>query len=300
MAMKMKAVGHHGRAKELKTFTCLLLPRCTYTFLDTQINGAAFMLQRTHGYIPVAREWAEKSEVAAALEILKSVKTYGGIVADIPGLGKTATALLYMCLDALYATHVNEKGQVDHRPFLLLVPSGPVFNQWLQLITKHFNDLHLIISVGSRAPEPRFDRMWISSTAMQEAPHTLNRWPQHLKYVFDHQDPKASRTVILSTYDTHAERSIKTTFRKPKIGESHLVHWMESEKKFVVPVYSSHLENVLRAVILDEGHRARNPLTKLHQSVAQLRSPVHWFLTATPIINDNLVSCSTRTAPLLH
>lgn len=43
----MKKSGTHGRASDLLTFNCKV------EFLDSQVNGAVFMLQKSDGQVPV-------------------------------------------------------------------------------------------------------------------------------------------------------------------------------------------------------------------------------------------------------
>ena len=94
----MKVTGKHGLHKDLNQSIATTLPKCTANFLDTQITGAAFMLQRTYGYILVSAERANDLQVAAALRQMRSIRTYGGYLVDVTGLGKTDTSLLYVLI----------------------------------------------------------------------------------------------------------------------------------------------------------------------------------------------------------
>ncbi len=42
-------------------------------------------------------------------------------------------------------------------------------------------------------------------------------------------------------------------------------------------------------VLVDEGHKVRHVLTKIHSSLAQLEAKINWFLTATPVMNTAFV-----------
>ena len=176
----METCGHHGDKKDLDQSKYNALPKCKARFLDTQITGAASMLQMSNGCIPIAAERAQDPGVAKAYDSLKSVKTYGGYLVDVTGFGKIETALLFACQQALYADHSS-----GHRPQLVVAPNGAVLNQWQKQIADFFGDVSLIISNDDRPSEARFLHNWVSSTAMREAPNKLDNWPVHLRYVWD-------------------------------------------------------------------------------------------------------------------
>lgn len=50
----LKTTGKHRLHQELDISTCSTLPNCKWTFLDSQVNAMAFMLQRSTGGIPVS------------------------------------------------------------------------------------------------------------------------------------------------------------------------------------------------------------------------------------------------------
>ena len=91
----MEIVGKHGLHGDLDQNQTTTLPKCKAQFLDAQVTGAAFMLQRTCGGIPVSRERANQPEVALACSELQSIRTFGGYVVDVTGFGKTETSLLF-------------------------------------------------------------------------------------------------------------------------------------------------------------------------------------------------------------
>ena len=201
----MRTVGKHGHHRKLDVSVCDTLPGCDIKFLDSQINGAAFMMQRSTGAIPVSPERASLPEVAAARERLISIQTFGGWLVDATGFGKTITCLLFVSQWALYSDH--SKG---HKPILIVVPNGAVFAQWCETLWEHFRDLLLIISNDVKPAESKYLNNWVSSTAMREAPLKVDNWPEHLRYVFDTEDPRASRTVFVTPWDTHKERTMDT------------------------------------------------------------------------------------------
>jgi hypothetical protein len=68
-------VERHGQAGILNKHRATVLPSCKLGFLDSQINGAVFMLQRTLGTIPLASELTE-NEAAVAMTKLSKMPDY--------------------------------------------------------------------------------------------------------------------------------------------------------------------------------------------------------------------------------
>jgi SNF2 family DNA or RNA helicase len=229
---------------------------------------------------------AEKPDIKDAAQRLESIQTFGGIVSDTMGFGKTITALLFMSYYALYCPHIIKNRELNHRPILCLVPSGVVLNQWAYELKKTFTDLELITGHGIKPLTPEYLQNWVSATAMREAPGNLKNWPSHLRYVFDRKDPRASKTVILVSYETWADRSV-TVARIKNTELQDELHGKSKPRR----VYTSKWKNVFSMVCADEGHKLRHPWTKVHASVLQLHAQYHWFLSATPVVNSSSV-CS--------
>ncbi|MCJ1377918.1 hypothetical protein MMC17_001014 [Xylographa soralifera] len=155
------------------------------------------MLQRTCGTIPVPSTHLRNPTTAAAVHQLQSIKTFGGIIVDEPGFGKTPLALLFASYHAMFAAHVDENGAPSQKPMLFVVPPGAVISQWQEMIHTLFPQLTLVISNGEKPPASKFVSNWVSNAAMRDAPDRLDKWPEHLKYMFDTQDPRASKASHL-------------------------------------------------------------------------------------------------------
>lgn len=69
----------------------------------------------------------------------------------------------------------------------------------------------------------KYSSNWISTTAMRQAPADSTNWPSRLRYIFDPIDKRAASAVILSFYDTFANRTIEvhkqTSKTKQKLFE---------------------------------------------------------------------------------
>ncbi|KAL9630566.1 MAG: hypothetical protein Q9204_004657, partial [Flavoplaca sp. TL-2023a] len=160
--MDMVTAGKHGHQLDLDVSRCKSI-NSTITFLDSQVNDPAFMLQRSTGNVPVSAEKDRNPSAMEARAQLNSVVTHRGWLVDGTGFGKTTTALLYITQMALYADHT-----AGHRPTALIVPNGAVFAQWCDTIQTHFKDLVLVISYDTKPAARRYWNHWISASAMHE------------------------------------------------------------------------------------------------------------------------------------
>lgn len=95
---------------------------------------------------------------------------------------------------------------------LIVTSNGAIFNQWVGKVFDNYQDLHLIISNDDKPSDSNFLKNWVSSTAMSEAPHKLDNWPEHLRFVFDRNDARASKALIISPFDSHAARTMDIIF----------------------------------------------------------------------------------------
>ncbi|KAL8646788.1 MAG: hypothetical protein Q9210_005932 [Variospora velana] len=302
IALAMKVCCKY-RNTDLDGSLCTALPGCKRTFLDSQITAAAFIIQRTYGGIPVPEERRVIPEVAVALDALKSIKTSGGFLADVTGLGKTDEALLALSWCAVYGDHSH-----GHRPHLITTPNGAVFAQWAEKIWQDYRDVQLIISNDERPSDQKYQDCWVSSTAMREAPADLRNWPEHLRYIFDPADPRASRAVILTPYDSHMARTVGLVWVDKDSAERKEAlalpdQTFKSRKKLrqekkarakelyhQEPIFVSRWKGIFEFVWLDEGHRIRHAITKTHASILLLEARTHWLITATIQINSSFVS----------
>ncbi|KAL1623787.1 hypothetical protein SLS54_004248 [Diplodia seriata] len=309
LLLGLKTSGHHEHDPSLELSATTSLNITSFSFLDHQASGAAWMLQRTLGFVPnYSGRPDDDDEVEKAMEACKGQRTYGGILADGTGAGKTATACLFASAFAKYMTSrtvqeaeevkavssdeedESEMGEMEddgmHRPILLLTFNGPVLKQWQTAIYDHFPELELIVSYDEKPTSEHMRDSWVSKGAMEAAPHDLEQWPKNLRYVFDRTDPRASRTVILCPYDTWVARSLTTFWEEPTDDNRREARYVRKLRKEMVPRYESKWEGVFSLSLSDEAHRLRHEDTLTHRSVKLLRSPVNWLLTATPQLNE--------------
>jgi SNF2 family DNA or RNA helicase len=250
--------------------------RSTLKFLDPQITAAAFMLQRSYGRVPVLNQYDDQEYDQKLVQ--SGPRTFGGILADSMGMGKTLIANLYLSI--AMKSHTTMKGRL-HRPTLLIVPGGPVLQQWAKMLQDYFSELNVIQAYGDRPKDGRAALNWVGNIAMKSAPLDLTVWPKHLQYIFKKTDPKADSTIVLTGYDTWVQRTVKTEIRTRKQPNGEEVKY---------PFYWTDWPNVFDTVIMDEGHRLKNEITRTFLAIDQLDADYHWFLTATPSSNTLAVS----------
>lgn len=212
----------------------------------------------------------------AAADEFKTARTFGGILVDNMGLGKTFTSLLY--LEWMFRFHTVSKPG-NYKPHLILAPAGPVIEQWRIDIQTRFKGITLVLAYGDSPPDGASSVKWLSSRAMKGYAKDIKKIPAGLRYIFDKNNKMAAKTVLLTSYDTLAVRTLLKPRRQP--GDNRPIKPTE---------WVGTWEGVFHTVILDEGHKVRNPLTNIHVAVARLRARHHWFLTRTPILNQSAVS----------
>ncbi|KIV83521.1 hypothetical protein PV11_05541 [Exophiala sideris] len=93
----------------------------------------------------------------------------------------------------------------------------------------------------------------------------------NLRYLFDHSEPQASRAVLPVSQPSFRHRA-------------GIVVEDEDNKKNVH--YLNQFSKVFHHVVLDEGHLAKNPATKLSKMIRLLEPVCFWILTGTPMPNE--------------
>ena len=205
----------HGQKLDLDKSQCGTIENCEVAFLDSQVNGAIFMAQRSVGGALIQEERLADPAVREAAEKLKCLATGGGYLVDSTGLGKTMTSCLFI---NQHAEHADHKGV--YRPTTVETPNGAVFSQWCDTLWDNFKGLVPIISNDEKPYDPKFKNNWVSSTAMREAPDSLEHWPEHLKYIFDARNPASAKAVIITPYDTHKDRTVFAEWKAQDPGKA--------------------------------------------------------------------------------
>ncbi len=78
----------HDQAGILKKHIATVLLNCKLEFLNSQINGVVFMLQRTLRIIPLVSELMKSAIAMNVTQKLKSVQTFEKVIVDTMRLRK--------------------------------------------------------------------------------------------------------------------------------------------------------------------------------------------------------------------
>ena len=245
-------------------------------FYHYQINGAVDKAQKSCGYVPFPNNHQQKADVLAALAaLLPTLQTWGGFVRDATGLGITKLVLLWL---AIHAKFNNTEAPL---PSLLLVPATLV-KQWAKEIREHWPGFDLWVMYADSELDAVHQANIITKTHLRKLPNTSDFTPP-MKQLFDKGDKSSLKqtSIILSSYETFSDRSVFREELKTKDEKGKEVKWN---------VWRTRLHKYIGAVILDEGHRAKNPETRTHASIYLLDALHTWIVTATPMQNTERVS----------
>ena len=166
-----KFTAKHKPQVKLDRFECHALKGIKGDFLDSQLSAAMFMVMRTPGHIPLPFPLNASDEQKEAVNQLKSVQAIGGLLGDTMGFGKTHETLLFL---SWYIQHAPPPpASTGYRLHLLLVPSGPVCDQWVSTLSDAFPCINFIIAFGERPRDDRHINRFLSNTGLREAPDKL-------------------------------------------------------------------------------------------------------------------------------
>ncbi|KAI0540527.1 P-loop containing nucleoside triphosphate hydrolase protein [Xylaria digitata] len=237
--------------------------------MDHQVTGIVWLLSRMFGSLPTLRYRDPSTNVyhlsvgtSSDAKLLRGPKYFGGILADSMGLGKTliTVALVNLLMSQRLNILKAEDGTSKHRPILLLTPNATVANQWVEEFTKVIDEVQIIVSGQGleSASRPRvisLDR------------DNFKQWPAIIGYVWDENDPRASKIVIIMTTESWAHR---TCVGEKEKGWSST--FTQEGRRFSL-------------VIVDEAYKVKNPNTKNWRSVYLLEREFTLLITATPCMN---------------
>jgi hypothetical protein len=277
-----------------------LMPDVLMPLLASQITGMIHMLYRTCGQFPLSekqRENLESNPIPEELQNYAGPVVGGGFLEDAPGMGKTATWLTFFNWWSQHADHKNAKGDPEYKPTMLLTPDGYVLKQWVLLINKFFPSINLIVAKPGEHWKWETAEHGNKTFNYVNAKQVKGRWPKRLQYIFDTKDPRAARTIIISSYSTMRARIVQTqkiTDATLKLFEnkSKPEGWCynKTRKRYEQYHVIKFWQGKLAMTASDEGHITRNDQTQTHWLLRRLDAAIHWHLTATPIINSALVS----------
>jgi hypothetical protein len=193
------------------------------------------------------------------------------------GIGKSETALLTATLISKNADNTDFDGNTCYRPGLLVAPLATL-HQWYKYSKKYTEKKDLkVLFCASAQSKDRFGKSYINPAWLKTAPENLKKWPAEFQYIFDQKDRNAIDVLIITSYEIFSESSTDLT----PLPDNRERTW------------KTRFAGRFSYVMMDEGHRARNPGTRMDASLA-LEAPVTWSLTASPVVNSCKVSCYFR------
>ncbi|KAI0012340.1 P-loop containing nucleoside triphosphate hydrolase protein [Xylariaceae sp. FL0662B] len=244
----------------------------------------------------------EKPSERENREKLRGPNYRGGILADSMGLGKTLTTIA--CLSLLAKRKLNVRRDKNsklkyHYPMLIVTPNATVAQQWvdeIEEITKH-SAIDTIIVTGNglnrcKPKQPRahalestgfpIDKIIVTGNGPNRRKPKPSRvhaleptefhtgWPKRLDYVWDNQNPKAAKTMLVMSIDTWSSRTCKLR------GDEGEQEW-----------YSTFTDRgrQFSVVVVDEANKVKNPATRNWKSIALLKRQFTLLVTATPCMN---------------
>ncbi|KAI1419391.1 P-loop containing nucleoside triphosphate hydrolase protein [Xylaria sp. FL1777] len=284
MYLKMTKCGQYGRSNST-VWRSPFIPKLDNEngrrgLLDHQVTAIVWLLSRLFGDLPTLEykdpkdPWGNPysdTETPSDVENrkrLKGPKYFGGILADSMGLGKTliTTALVNLLMSQELNVMRAEDGTTIHRPVLLVTPNPTVANQWVQEFV-HVTDpstLYLIIvsgpgleEIGHRDRVVYFDR------------DNFLYWPSRFNFVWNEDDPLASKVVLIMTLDSWAVRTCDYRYSGKQGWHS---TFTDKSRGFSL-------------VIVDEAHKVKNHKTKNWRSIYLLERQFTLLITATPCLN---------------
>ncbi|KAI1122884.1 P-loop containing nucleoside triphosphate hydrolase protein [Nemania abortiva] len=256
--LNMTRCGHYGRSNS-SVWKSPLFPKLDGQdgrrgLLDHQVTAIVWLLSRMFGDLPTLKvenpiTGGYRSNITTSSDKenrarLKGPKYFGGILADSMGLGKTLIIITLM--DLLMSQRLNvmrgEDGTSKHCPILLLTPNATVANQWVQELSQVIDKSMLRhIVVSGNGLEAKTDTTRIIHLGSESFKH----WPADISYMWDKNNPQASRSVLIMTMESWARRTF----------------------------------------VVDEAYKVKNPSTKNWRSVYLLERQFTLLITATPCMN---------------
>ncbi|KAI1308600.1 P-loop containing nucleoside triphosphate hydrolase protein [Xylaria venustula] len=246
--------------------------------LDHQVTAIVWLLSRLFGDLPILKyedpsgKLISNSKNFSDLDRsrLKGPRYFGGILADSMGLGKTliTVALVGLLISQELLVERTEDGITKHRPTLLVAPNATVANQWVEEFTQVIGKSTLRVIVISGQGRGRKVANYRERVIPLERDE-MESWPDYLSYMWNQDNPEASKVILIMTMDTWSSRTCSYDEEK-KMWRS---TFTEKKREFSL-------------VIVDEAHKVKNFRTKYWRSVYLLERQFTLLITATPCLNS--------------
>jgi SNF2 family DNA or RNA helicase len=263
-------------------------------FFPYQISGAVGLVLKLYGSIEeslFAGTSNQALDMREAARDLEDVKVHGAIMADEVGFGKTKQLLLAAYLHTL----LYPQQEAVYKPILLVVPPT-LINQWLEEIRDHWPCFTPVVSYEDHDFKEEMALSSISHSAMKEYP-SLETLSSDLRYIWDTADKRAATTIIVTSYETHKNRTGRKRldqipgkhFTPSRRRENGSVIW--KKKPRVVTCWETSHDGAYSLLIADEAQKVKNYSTGIWSVLYAHNFPKTLLATATPIFNSAKVTC---------
>ncbi|KAI4648529.1 uncharacterized protein J4E79_010151 [Alternaria viburni] len=270
-------------AYAFKAFTTAQVKRRLRPF---QVNGASWCISTLW---PETTSGKSSDAIAAGSE-LKRLNLPGIIIADQTGNGKTILSLAVMTACLRPCAFERGSGRAIYKPIFIAAPQN-LIRQWAREIKFEWPLFELVISYDDGQMEAALAEHVVSSSAVRTWKEDTTLWPENLAYMLDPFDERNSRTIVLTTPETNAERSLVKTeiehppvsYTKPKFdSDGNEIYF---QKARIEKRYHSRWEKTFSVVIVDEATKIKSPASMRHIAIQRLKANRWVFVTATPMIN---------------
>lgn len=242
-------------------------------FLAHQVTAVTFLIYKLVGKIPKLPGSTREQANAADWLSRHIAQTWCAVVADNMGLGKTFVTISAIYFVMKNATHFVEEGG-KHKPTLMLSPSTEILRIWDKELAEHYPRIKRIVAAHVNQESLAAGSKYVTRAQCVGT----EGWPKALQYVWDGKDHNAEWTVILSTMETYASRTLRAELK----GEEVIWHSRWADKGFE-----------FRILVLDEAQKIRNTSTKAYQAASHTEYERSVMISATPSFMNHKVSQSS-------
>ncbi|KAF4636083.1 hypothetical protein G7Y89_g2010 [Cudoniella acicularis] len=276
----------------------LFKDRTGCSFFNYQITGIVGILLKLYGKIDAERLLAATNsahlpcakKVHLAAGKLEHLLIHGAILADEVGLGKTKQALMVALIHVVLDDSMDPTGKERiFRPILLVVPPSLV-NQWLCELRLHWPGFRVVMSYEEHEYKDMMQTSSLSYSAMSQYPH-IDTLPANLRFIFDQKDPRAANVLILTSYETHKNRTARrktkvipgVPFKPPRFNDKGAPVWKRKPRK--KHYWVTQHTGTYSLLAGDECQKVKNTTTGLWAVLHNQAFRKIVLLTATPMHN---------------
>ena len=218
------------------------------------------------------------------IEAAQILRTYGAFVAAQTGMGKTIMILFF--ISWMLENHLFPAG--TNKPTLVACPAILV-ESWALEAQSRFPNLEIAIM---NAEAGNFEDPTLSSrahpTEFNKKLPSLKGCPKWAKPAWENKD-KRNFWVLFASVDTLTSRTIKEVPDPNRGPFEQKIRTNDGREKIriVFPtMWVSNMKDMFNLVVMDEGHKYKNPSTQAWASIKRLLPSLVLIVSATPMISS--------------